>query len=119
MKKTETLKPIVLTNTDTNETFTLEFTRDTVKFAESRGFIADNIDKFPNTLVPDLFYFAFRAHHKRMTHEMTDKILFEDLGGMPEGMLTRLVELYYAPLEALTQSDEDKARKNAKMTVDF
>ena len=43
--------------------------------------------------------------------------MFDDLGGMPDGMAERLGALYSAPFEALS-SDEGKA-KNRKMTVEF
>ena len=51
----EKVKPIVLTDKATNETFTLEFNREAVRFAESRGFVIGDVDKFPMTIY-DLFY---------------------------------------------------------------
>lgn len=115
----ENVKPIVLTDTETNEVYTLEFTRETVKFAQRNGFNIDDIDTKPFLAVPDLFYYAFRANHKFMTHEKTDKILYDDLGGLPDGALERLAKLYYKPYESLLNSSENKERKNAKMTVEF
>lgn len=116
-KKENELKPIVLTDTETGDVYTLEFTRETVKFAELKGFNIDNIDKFPMTTIPDLFYYAFRAHHKNVARNRTDEILTEDLGGLPDGMLARLVELYYKPFDCLLNKEETV--KNAKMTVEF
>lgn len=113
----ENVKPIVLTNTETNETYTLEFTRDTVKHAERQGFDIDNIDKAPLTMTIELFYLAFRAHHKNVTREKAEKILFEDLGGVPDGMLERLIKLYALPFESLINNEGNS--KNAKMTVQF
>lgn len=113
----EKVNPIVLTDNETGEKYTLEFTRDTVRFAESRGFDISDLEKYPMTKIPDLFYFAFRAHHKFVARDKTDKILFEDLGGMPEGMVEQLGRLYAAPFEALMP--EEGERKNAKMTVEF
>lgn len=113
----ERVKPIVLTNTETNEVFTLEFSRESVYFAEGRGFDIDDLSKFPMTKIPELFYYSFRKNHRNISREKTDRILFEDLGGMKEGMLSRLVELYSVPFETLTNKDEET--KNAKMTVEF
>ena len=38
MAKDENVKPIRLTDTETGEKYTLEFSRESVKFAEQRGF---------------------------------------------------------------------------------
>ena len=56
-------------------------------------------------------------HHKNLSREKTDRILFEDLGGMPDGMLERLGQLYALPFDALTQTENKP--KNAKVTVEF
>lgn len=112
----EEIRPIVLKDNDTGMEYTLEFNRDSVKFAEARGFSIDKVSDQPMTFIPDLFYYAFRMHHKNISREKTDRILFEDLGGVPDGMLERLGQLWAIPYEALTQ---DENRKNAKMTVIF
>lgn len=116
----ENVKPIRLTNTETKDTYILEFTRESVKHSQRNGFNIDEIDTKPMIAVPDLFYYAFRAHHRNITHEKTDKILFEDLGGLQDGMLERLVKLYYVPFESLLNvSENDDERKNSKMTVEL
>lgn len=112
----ENINPIVLTDNETNEKYILEFTRETTKYAERNGFNIDDIDIKPMTTVPDLFFFAFRAHHRNITHDKSDKILFEDLGGLNEAIIERLVKLYYKPLEALINK-EGNDEKNARMTV--
>lgn len=113
----EEIRPIILTNEETNEKYELTFTRESVKFAEFRGFNIEDVDAHPMTRIPELFYFAFRAKHKNISREKTDKILFDELKGMPEGMLNRLVELYTAPFRAFSQTEEDA--KNSHMTVEF
>ena len=40
----ENVKPIVITNTETKDVYTLEFTRDSVKFAQFKGFNVDDIE---------------------------------------------------------------------------
>ena len=111
------IKPIVLTDTETNDVYTLEFTRDTVKYTEFKGFNIDDIDKKPMSAIPELFYYAFRAHHRNISREKTDKILFEDLGGMSTEMLERLGELYAVPLTTLFA--KENTSKNSKMTVEL
>jgi hypothetical protein len=116
----ERVKPLVLTDNDTGEKYTLEFSRESVKFAEARGFNLDDVAKLPMTKIPELFFYAFRMHHKNIARERTDRILFEDMGGMPDGMLERLGMLYSAPFEALANATaEDGEPKNAKVTVEF
>lgn len=113
----EQVKPIILHDEDNGVDYTLEFNREAIKFAEAHGFNINDVERYPMTKLPELFYYAFRMHHKNVSREKTDRILFDDLGGMPEGMAERLGALYGVPFEALT-SGEEKA-KNSRMTVEF
>lgn len=118
-EKIETkVKPIIITDNDTEQTFTLEFSRESVKFAESRGFIFDDVSKYPMTKIPELFFYAFRKNHKNIAREKTDKIL-DRMGGIPAGFVERLAELYAEPFEALTILDEGEERKNSPITIEF
>ena len=111
----EEVRPIIIHDGDVD--YTLEFDRDSVKFAEARGFSIEKVSDLPMTYIPDLFFYAFRKHHKNVGREKTDRILFDDLGGLPDGMLERLGQLYALPFDALTQSENKP--KNAKVTVEF
>ena len=113
----EQVKPIILHDAENGVDYTLEFNREAIRFAEARGFNINDVERYPMTKLPELFYYAFRMHHKNVSREKTDRILFDDLGGMPNGMAERLGALYGVPFEALT-SGEDKA-KNLKVTVEF
>jgi hypothetical protein len=113
----EQIKPIILHDAENDMDYTLEFNRESIRFAEARGFDIEDVGKYPMTKLPELFYYAFRMHHKSVSREKADRILFDDLGGMPDGMAERLGMLYAAPLEALANK-ENKA-KNSKMTVEF
>ena len=113
----EQVKPIIIHDTENGIDYTLEFNRDSIRFAEQRGFDIDDVGKYPLTKVPELFWYAFRMHHMRLSKEQTDRILFDEMGGMPKGMAERLGELYAAPLKALSQ-DEEKG-KNSRVTVDM
>lgn len=91
------VKPIILKDKDTGDSFTLEFNRDSVRFAESRGFSISDVERYPMTAIYDLFFYAFRMHHRNVAREKTDKIIDEywgGIGGIPEGVLTRLGELW-------------------------
>lgn len=110
--------PARLTDNDTGTVYELDFSRDSVRFAEQRGFELENAVKFPVTGLSDLFYYAFRKNHKSVPREKTDKLL-EKWGGMPEKLLTRLIQLYQQAQTANTiQTDEDAA-KNSSVTLEL
>ena len=109
------IKPIYLTG-DRGEAYVLEFDRATVKYAEQRGFNTD-AETIRITDAEELFHYAFRKHHPKLTKADTDKILYEKLHGFPKGMFDRLVALFALPYNALVQTEEDE--KNATMTAQF
>lgn len=112
------VKPITLTDKETGDKYVLEFSRESVRFAEDRKFDLADVARFPMTKVPELFFYAFRMHHRNMARNQTDKILLEDLKGLPDGMLERLGALYSVPYDVLV-SEDDGEEKNARMTVEF
>lgn len=112
----EKIKPIVITDGDNGDVFTLEFNRDSVRFAELKGFNVDDISNKPMTAIPNLFFFAFRMHHKNLSREKVDKI-YDKLGGLTTAMIERLGALYAAPFESLIQEEDEL--KNSKMTVEM
>lgn len=110
------VKPIVIHDEDHDRDYTLEFNRDTVKFAESRGFDINDVSRFPMIKLPELFFYAFRMHHPNISRANTDKIFFDELGGLDQQTANRLGELFAVPYEAL---NGDPARKNPKVTVEL
>lgn len=113
----ERVNPIVIRNEETGDVYTLEFDRDSVRFAESRGFDIEDVTKYPLTKVPELFWYAFRMHHKSVSKEKADRILFDDLGGLPDGAGERLINLYGATMNSLNNSENKP--KNPKVTVEL
>ena len=119
----ERVKPIVLRFTDTNQEYTLEFNRATVSLAERRGFpltpmnAEEVIYNRPAEVIPDLFYYAFLMHHKGMNRALTDKILYDDLGGITSEMLERLIMLHAQGYETII-NDGDKP-KNSTLAVEM
>lgn len=116
------INPIILTDNETGTKYTLEFNRESVQYAERNGFDIDDVDVHPMTRIPEFFFYAFRMHHKYIDRKKTDEILFDKdngLGGLPEGMLVRLAELYAAPFNAFKRDDEENEGKNSRMTVEM
>ena len=116
----ERVKPIILTDTESGDKFTLEYSRESVKFAESRGFKVDDVATYPMTKIPEMFYYAFRKNHRNVSRQKTDKLFFEGLGGhsnLPDGFVERLFALYTAPFDAT--DDRDGEEKNLTLTVEM
>ena len=108
----ERVKPIVLTDVGTGEKYTLEYNRDAVRFAEARGFSIIEVQKFPMMLY-DLFFYAFRMHHKNVAKDKTDKLIDDGFGGvgnLPEAMVERLIDLYLQGYETMVDIDPENPR---------
>ena len=117
-EENEKIRPLILHDEEAGTDYTLEFSRESVRFAESRGFAIGDVDRFPMTKTYELFYYAFRMHHRNIPREKTDKIIDEDWGGIagiPDGVLERLGMLYAAPFGTL----KDKEGNPPKVTVEF
>jgi len=111
------VKAITLKN-EQGKFYVLDFNRASVKFAEARGFKVQALQEGINmSSIEDLFFYSFRMNHPDMSKADTDKILYEELGGLREGMIERLVELYLKPFNTLITSEDSV--KNSKMTVEF
>jgi hypothetical protein len=116
MAEKERIKPIIIRDKENNKEYTLEFNRDTVKYAEGRGFRLQDVDNFPMTKMPEFFWLAFRMHHQSVSLNQAERLL-ERIGGMSSAMATRLGELYAAPFEYLTPDDDDV--KNSQVEVEL
>lgn len=115
-KKPE-IKPIVLRN-NVGDVYILEFNRDSIKFAEARGFKAQTLEEgISMSAIEDLFFYSFRMHHPNMSKANTDKILYDELGGLNQAIIERLAELYLAPFNTLVATGD--SAKNSKMTVEL
>lgn len=115
-KDKKVVKPIKITDTTSNITYTLEFNRESVMYAERQGFNITELQQKSLSGSLDLWVYSFRANHKGVSRETALKLL-EDMGGMPEGLLERLVELYAEPYKVLIPDEENS--KNAKVVVEF
>lgn len=106
-----------ITFTFEDKEYTLEFTRRTVKQMEDEGFVAQEIDSRPMTLLPALFVGAFKAHHRFVKQETIDKIY----AAMPnkEDLIGKLAEMYNEPIIALMEEPDNKAGKNVEWTTNW
>lgn len=111
----EEIRPIRL-KYESGAEYVLEFSAQTVKDAEGAGFVLGDVINKPMTLVPLLFFFAFKMHHPSISKKKTDEILFNDLGGISEAIQGRLIELYTSPVNTLVG---DATPKNPELRVEM
>lgn len=101
--------------------YTLEFSRESVVFAQDRGFTVTDLERKPTRFVPDLFFYAMRMHHKTLARNQVDAIregLFPN--GVPMKVIQRLMELYdEACFSNVIALDEDDEIKNVNVEVEM
>ena len=78
--------PVRVHDKKTGIAYELDFSRESVRAAESRGFETGDIAKYPASKIPEFFYYAFRKNHKNVARSQTDSLL-ERMGGMTTPML--------------------------------
>lgn len=98
------------------ETYTLEYTRETVEMMERQGFRAKDISEQPMNSLPKLFAGAFLAHHRRLKQARIDE-MFDSLADKM-GLIEKLGEMYAEPIEALFDDPADSG-KNASWDANF
>lgn len=112
------VKPLKILDKEKNTPmYTLEFSRESISWAERRGFKIHEVVDFPMTGTSDLFYYAFRKNHKGVTHDTTDAILADIGGWNAEGLLKRLMALYDAGMDSLTAAGGEE--KNSKYALEL
>lgn len=114
------INPIKFTDKDTGETYTLDFNRDSVKFMANQGFVMD--DNFVDLIATkgeELWYYAFRAEHKKLARNQTDR-LYEKMGGLSPKVIKRLMELYQqAMMSNGIVQDDDELDANPHVAVEL
>jgi len=116
MAEKEKVKPVIIHDKENGRDYTLEFNRESIKFAEGRGFKLEDVDDYPMSKIPEFFWYAFRMHHPSFSLNQAEKML-DRMGGMTEALGKRLGELWTVPFEALNPSEGDE--KNANVTVEL
>ena len=105
----ERILPIRFTDKDTGEVYTLDFNRESVKFMANNNFVVgENFVDLIASQGEELWYYAFRANHRRLSRNQTDK-LYEKMGGLAPKVIKRLIELYNQALmsNGIVQDDDD------------
>lgn len=79
--------------------YTLEYTRRSVEQMEREGFVAEDIQTKPMTMLPTLFAGAFKAHHRFVKQDVIDEI-FSKMTNKSD-LIGKLAEMYNEPIMAL------------------
>lgn len=85
--------------------YCLEYTRQTVKKMEERGFVAARILEAPMSVLPDLFAGAFMANHKFTDRKVIDAI-FDKMTNKKQ-LVETLSLMYNEPIEALMADGDE------------
>ena len=79
--------------------YTLEYTRKSVEQMEKDGFVAEDIQTKPVSMLPTLFAGAFKANHRWVKRELIDEI-FSKMTNKGD-LIGKLAEMYNEPIMAL------------------
>ena len=96
--------------------YTLEYTRRTVSEMEKNGFVANDIDTKPMTVLPMLFEGAFLAHHRFVKKDVIQTIYSKMTH--KEDVIGKLAEMYNEPIMALV-AEPDKSEGNVDWTASW
>lgn len=96
------------------KSYTLAYSRESVRAMEKTGFSIDQISTMPVNAIPELFYGAFAMRHRGIKRKLVDEIYnsMED----KTGLITALAEMYYATIEDLLGDDEEAEESTKKTT---
>lgn len=89
------------------KTYTLEYTRESIKQMEREGFIASNIATKPMTTLPQLFVGAFKANHRFDVKQKQIEEMF-GLFKNKSALVEKLAEMYSDPMETLMDDEVDE-----------
>ena len=120
MDKNEKVEPLYITDNQSGVEYTLDFSRESLKYMASQGFkVGEEIFDLIADKGPELWYYAFRMHHRRLSRSQTDELL-KLVGGLSPKIIERLFLLYNQALmsNSIIQDDED-LEKNSRGTVKF
>lgn len=96
--------------------YTLEYSRKTVRSMEDNGFIGSELGDKP-MMVLQLWSGAFLMHHRFEKQDVIEKIY----AAMPdkEGLISKLIEMYNEPIEALMKEPEEESSGKINWTASW
>lgn len=107
-------KQLTINDPTTGVTYTLEYTRKSVEMMEKSGFVAEEVERKPMTMLPALFAGAFLAHHRFVKRDVIDNI-YARLTHKDE-LISALVEMYNEPLLSLLDDPEQQENNEGNLS---
>lgn len=89
--------------------YTLEYSRQSVKEMERQGFVAEELQRQPATMIPLLFEGAFVKNHRGLKRKLMDEI-YDEIPNKME-LIGALAEMYAETLTSLM--DDSNGEGNA------
>lgn len=87
--------------------YCLEYTKDSVKQMEAKGFRVESVLEAPMTMLPELFAGAFKANHEFTGRKIINDI-FEAMGNRNE-LYNTLITMYREQVNALFEEPDEDA----------
>lgn len=115
----EIIRAARITDENSGAVYELDFSRESIAFAERQNFSLDAAIEHPVSGMRDLFYLSFRKNHRNVPREKTDKIIDRFGGGVPEALAKRLIQLYRQAESAFSIIREEETEKNSGLTVEL
>ena len=94
-----------ITVTYNQQSYVLEYSRNSVKAMEQQGFVLDQVGDKPMTMVPILVYGAFMKNNKGIKRSLVDEIyehIVDKVGDGEDGFIQVLLEMYAETVNTLT-----------------
>ena len=88
-----------------NKEYVLEYSRQSVRTMEAQGFVLNDLETKPVTMIPMLYQGAFIKNHKGIKRNLMDE-MYEEIADKT-GLLSALMEMYAETLSTLTDDKED------------
>lgn len=115
----ERVLPARLTDDRTGQVYELDFSRESIVFAERNKFKLEEALEYPVTGIRDLFYYSFRKNHRSVSRDKIDKMADRFGGALPEELVKRLIQLYQQAQSANAIVADEGAVKNAGFTLEL
>ena len=96
--------------------YTLEFSKATVRQMEAKGFVANDMQDKPMTVLPDLFAGAFLMHHRFVKQDVIEDI-YNHLPDKDK-LVGALAEMYNEPIEKL-MAEPENPKENVAWAVNW
>ena len=113
------INPARITDEQNGRVYELDFSRESIVFAERNHFKLEDALEYPVTGMRDLFYYSFRKNHRNVARDKTDKLIERWGGGIPEALVKRLIQLYQQAQSSNAIIVDEESEKNSGLTLEL